>query len=171
LAPCGVCEELTSARWAETATHFVAALGRACVFREPALDFDFVGREHCVGRSVASEVLAVLTPAYARCHRLGTNLKADLAAQATTKILIHGLQCFRIVRWRTVGSLCGLTFELSGPRREGAWPARRMMALAGSRAKRLAGGGPLERRVRPHSPSWRSAFRLPLQPRHRGCVR
>jgi hypothetical protein len=50
----------------------------------------------------------------------------------------------------TVGQSCGLTFELSGPRREGAWPARWMMTLAGSRAKRLAGGGPLERRVRPH---------------------
>ena len=46
-------------------------------------------------------------------------------------------------------ALRGLTFELSGRRREGAWPARRMMTLAGARAKWLAGGGPLERRVRP----------------------
>jgi hypothetical protein len=45
--------------------------------------------------------------------------------------------------------LCGLTFELSGRHREGAWPAQRMMTLAVARAKRLAGGGPLERRVRP----------------------
>ena len=46
--------------------------------------------------------------------------------------------------------LCGLTFELSGHRRIGAWPAKRMMTLAGSRAKWQSGGGPLERRVRPH---------------------
>ena len=45
---------------------------------------------------------------------------------------------------------CGLTFELSGPRRVGAWAARRMMTLDGSRPKCQAGGGPLERRVRPH---------------------
>ena len=45
---------------------------------------------------------------------------------------------------------CGLTFELSGHHRRGAWAARRMMILAGSRPKCLAGGGPLERRVRPH---------------------
>ncbi len=48
--------------------------------------------------------------------------------------------------------LSALTFELSGRRREGAWPAQRMMTLAGARAKCLAGGCPLERRVRPHSP-------------------
>jgi hypothetical protein len=46
--------------------------------------------------------------------------------------------------------ICGLTFELSGRHRIGAWPAKRMMTLAGSRAKCQAGGGPLERRVRPH---------------------
>ena len=45
---------------------------------------------------------------------------------------------------------CGLTFELSGRHRIGAWPAKRMMTLAGSRAKCQAGGGPLERRVRAH---------------------
>jgi len=45
----------------------------------------------------------------------------------------------------------GLTFELSGRHRQGAWPVQRMMTLTGARAKRLAGGGPLERRVRPHS--------------------
>jgi hypothetical protein len=44
--------------------------------------------------------------------------------------------------------VCGLTFELSGRHRIGAWPAKRMMTLAGSRAKCQAGGGPLERRVR-----------------------
>ena len=49
------------------------------------------------------------------------------------------------------GCVCGLTFELRGRSREGAWPVQRMMTLAGARAKRLAGGGPwLERRVRPH---------------------
>ena len=56
-----------------------------------------------------------------------------------------------VVRWH-------LTFELSGRHRVGAWPVKRMMTLAGSRAKRQAGGGPLERRVRRHSaghaPRW-----------------
>jgi hypothetical protein len=46
---------------------------------------------------------------------------------------------------------CWLTFELSGPRRIGAWPARCMMTASASRAKCQAGGGPLERRVRPQS--------------------
>jgi hypothetical protein len=41
--------------------------------------------------------------------------------------------------------------ELRGRRREGAWPAKRMMTLDASRAKRLAGGGPFERPVRRHS--------------------
>jgi hypothetical protein len=44
----------------------------------------------------------------------------------------------------------GLTFELSGRHRQGAWAARRMICMTASRPKRLAGGGPLERRVRPH---------------------
>jgi hypothetical protein len=43
-----------------------------------------------------------------------------------------------------------LTFELSGRNREGAWAARRMMTQTASRPKCLAGGGPLERRVRQH---------------------
>ena len=46
--------------------------------------------------------------------------------------------------------MCRLTFELSGPHRIGARPAKRMMTLAVSRAKCQAGGGPLERRVRRH---------------------
>jgi hypothetical protein len=45
--------------------------------------------------------------------------------------------------------LCGLTFELRGERRDGAWPARRMMAVSASRAKCHAGASPLQRRVRP----------------------
>ncbi len=45
---------------------------------------------------------------------------------------------------------CGLTFELMGVRRCGAWPARRMMTASASRAKCHAGARPLERRVRPH---------------------
>jgi hypothetical protein len=54
-------------------------------------------------------------------------------------------------RWKAC--LWGLTFELSGGRRRGAWAARPMMTLAGSRPKCLAGGRPLERRVRPHQGS------------------
>ena len=37
---------------------------------------------------------------------------------------------------------CCLTFELRGRRRDGAWPARRMLSLGASRAKCQAGGGP-----------------------------
>ena len=44
----------------------------------------------------------------------------------------------------------GLTFELSGRHRQGAWAASPMISTTGSRPKRLAGGGPLERRVRRH---------------------
>ena len=41
-----------------------------------------------------------------------------------------------------------LTFELSGRNRQGAWAASPMISTTGSRPKCLAGGGPLERRVR-----------------------
>ncbi len=53
--------------------------------------------------------------------------------------------------WRQdarLGKRC-LTFELSGRRRCGAWPAGRMMAHSGPRAKCHAVGSPLERGVRP----------------------
>ena len=60
----------------------------------------------------------------------------------------------RLVRWKRMVCVLGarrcLTFELSGPHRIGAWPAGRMMNHSGKRAKCQAGGGPLERRVRPH---------------------
>jgi len=45
--------------------------------------------------------------------------------------------------------LCCLTFELSGERRDSAWPARRMMDYSASRAKCYACASPLQRRVRP----------------------
>jgi hypothetical protein len=55
----------------------------------------------------------------------------------------------RAVRgWSALSRLCGLTFELSGHHRQGAWAARRMIGLSASRPKGLAGGGPLERPVR-----------------------
>ncbi len=47
-------------------------------------------------------------------------------------------------------NFCGLTFELRGARRCGAWPARRMMYHSASRAKCHAGVRPLERRGGPH---------------------
>jgi hypothetical protein len=43
-----------------------------------------------------------------------------------------------------------LTFEVRGRSRDGAWPAKRMMTASASRAKCHAGGGPLDRGVRPH---------------------
>jgi hypothetical protein len=78
-------------------------------------------------------------------------------AEASEGFCVHsdsGLKA-RKLRW-----LCSLTFELSGGRRRGAWAARRMMTLAALRPKCLAGGSPLERRVResliyPDSPRWR----------------
>jgi hypothetical protein len=54
-------------------------------------------------------------------------------------------------------AMCGLTLELSGPQRHGAWPVRRMIDRGVARAKRHAVAGPLERRVRPHS--WALAVR------------
>ena len=44
--------------------------------------------------------------------------------------------------------MCGLTLELSGRQRCGAWPAGCMMYHCGLRAKCHAGGSPLERLVR-----------------------
>ena len=55
----------------------------------------------------------------------------------------------------SVARVC-LTFELSGRHRQGAWAARRMMTQTASRPKRLAGGGPLERRVSRHSRAGRA---------------
>jgi hypothetical protein len=43
-----------------------------------------------------------------------------------------------------------LTFELSGGRRCDDWPARLMIGVAASRARRHAVGSPLERGVRQH---------------------
>lgn len=58
--------------------------------------------------------------------------------------------CLLEAEQRWLLGLCSLTFELRGGRREGAWPAQRMMTVAGARAKCLAGDRPLQRRVRPH---------------------
>jgi hypothetical protein len=66
-------------------------------------------------------------------------------------------------RLRRTAFMRSLTFELSGRHRQGAWPAQRMMTLAVARAKRLAGGGPLERRVRHHLPSPMHARSTALQ--------
>lgn len=52
----------------------------------------------------------------------------------------------------------GLTFELSGDRREGALAAGGMMNHTRKRPAWLAGGRPLERRVRPAS------MRVPVPP-------
>ena len=46
--------------------------------------------------------------------------------------------------------MCGLTLELSGPRRWGARPAQCMINKGTARAWWHAVGGPLERRVRQH---------------------
>ena len=55
----------------------------------------------------------------------------------------------RIDRWTHLLRRRGLTLELSGPRRQSAWPARCMMNYCASRAKCFAVAGPLERPVRP----------------------
>ena len=47
--------------------------------------------------------------------------------------------------------LCALTFELRRERRDGAWPARRMIRPSASRAKCHAGASRLQRRVRPRA--------------------
>ena len=53
-----------------------------------------------------------------------------------------------------------LTFELRRRRRKGAWPASPMIRTTGSRAKCLAGGCRLERRVRPHCAPLRNELDL-----------
>lgn len=103
MAPSGVREKLTSAARTEAAAYLVATLGCADVLCKRALDYDFVGWEDCINRSIASEVLAVLAPADTRCDGLGGDSKSDLATKAATKIFIptmifiHRLQCFRTV--------------------------------------------------------------------------
>jgi hypothetical protein len=65
-----------------------------------------------------------------------------------------------VSRWHIGGCVCALTFELSGRHWKDAWPARCMMTASASRAKWLAGGGPLERRVRRHFARRQHACRL-----------
>ena len=84
-----------------------------------------------------------------RCTEPNQRFRSDWAARATRSRVFaaHG----RARRWRYArGSRCCLTFELSGPRRVGAWAARPMIHTTASQPKCQAGGGPLERRVRPH---------------------
>ena len=85
-------------------------------------------------------------------------LRATRRSVQIVRLALRGIQDFdfhaRLGRWtwmaQASGALRCLTFELSGHHRRGAWPARRMMPCIASRAKCHAGGGPLERRVRPH---------------------
>ncbi len=49
-----------------------------------------------------------------------------------------------------MGEMCRLTFELTGPARHGAWPARRRINEGASRARRYAAVGPVERLVSRH---------------------
>jgi hypothetical protein len=88
---------LAPTRRTEAATYFIAALCLAGVLRERALDFDFVGREDRVNRAIAGEVLAVLAPADSGCDGFGGDLESDLAAQAATKVFVHGMGCSRSV--------------------------------------------------------------------------
>ena len=64
---------------------------------------------------------------------------ASAYGESTAKAMMRSAWCIR-----------RLTFELSRPRRCGAWPARRMMTARAWRAKCHAGAGRLERRVRQH---------------------
>jgi hypothetical protein len=53
--------------------------------------------------------------------RLSTDSKPYSSAEAATFRSTHELILVAVV------ALCGLTFELRGRKRHGAWPARRMM--------------------------------------------
>ena len=77
-----------------------------------------------------------------------TTMIARMQCRLQLRMKASGITSHAVVptRWP-----CGLTFELRGAPREGAWPAQRMMTLAGARAKRLAGVRPFERRVSRHS--------------------
>ncbi len=86
------------------------------------------------------------------CLSIATQSLASLRRRGQGVHLVFGGDCRpATVASTTSAPWCCLTFELRGRCREGAWPARRMMTLAGARAKWLAGGGPLERRVRHHN--------------------
>ena len=72
---------------------------------------------------------------------------------ASNSILRRGALACRIgsASSTRIVALRGVTFELSGRHRRGGLAARRMTSMGASRPRRLAGGGPLERRVRARS--------------------
>ena len=98
-------------------------------------------------------------PFGAQPERSSTNADANLQRAEQARHSAFGGDCrpSGVGEHRSAATCC-LTFELRGGRRDGAWPARRMMAPAGARAKRLAGGRPLQRRVRRHRLQRRAAF-------------
>jgi hypothetical protein len=69
------------------------------------------------------------------------NVTTTYASQAAKKPLTNASP--------SAAAWCGLTFELNGERRCGAWPAWPMIRTTGSRAKCHAGASRLQRRVRP----------------------
>ena len=81
---------------------------------------------------------------------------------------LSGARC-SVQDYRDRGHLCGLTFELSGRRRQDARPGQaKMYTVLPARAWWPAVGAPLERGVRPHcarcdewSAFWGHATRLP----------
>ena len=73
-------------------------------------------------------------------QRLGLAEGRGVVAREARMHLLRG-------RTETAGLRC-LTFEVSGSRRCGAWPAGRMMKHSGPRAKCHAVGSPLDRGVR-----------------------
>jgi hypothetical protein len=72
------------------------------------------------------------------------------------EVELRQTKVWTLLRWQSaltlpMGPTCGLTFELTGPRRQDAWPAKTRIQLPALPARRPAVVGPaVERGVRPH---------------------
>ncbi len=147
---CIVCEQVAAALGTEAPSHMVPALSHARVLSGFAFNLYGFGGEDCVCSPVASDVLTVSTPAKPGDERLALQTKANLAAEATSRAFFHWTSpsCASASEARS----CGLTFELSGRRRQATRPGlARLYRVPPDRAWWPAVGAPLERGVRPHS--------------------
>jgi len=123
--------------------------------------------ERCPGLPAGHHFLAADSPPSGgaqvldadRCTEANQRFRSDWAASGTRSRVFaaHG----RVRQWRTASATrCCLTFELRRERRDGTWPARRMIRMSASRAKCHAGASRLQRRVRPHPANGQACLRL-----------
>lgn len=121
----------------------VPAVGCLHVLTHRPCEFNACTWHQSVDRSVRCDSLTVLAPADPRSDCLRSKSVADLSAQATACSLCHRISLVGVSRLR----LCGLTYELRRERRDGAWPAGRMMGRSGKRTKCHPGASRLQRRL------------------------